>query len=214
MRSIRQPLLRIINVIAIPSSCHSTYVHRRRDALVPEHLFRGDRTGAGGAVTPMPVRGRVRGVMMGRAGRPLDDGIAGAGWAVVTTVLAAMVPARRLEVLGLVAAAGAAPQEVRTAAAAQEVRAGAGAPLQLLQLGPVVFRAAGHASGGISSVTPAGQASTRASQSVKLIARGVENMRTTLSFFLSLAASRSLARKRAGSQRTTRVVNSGDFWEF
>lgn len=124
------------------------FVHR---ALVPEHLFRGD--GAGGAVTPVPVRGRVRGVMMGRTGRPLDDGVAGAGWAVVAAVLAAMVPAGRLEVLGLVAAAGAAPQEVRTAAAAQEMRAGAGAPLQLLQLGPVVLRAAGHASGGISSVS-------------------------------------------------------------
>lgn len=165
------------------------------ETLVPEHLFRGDGAGAGGAVTSVPVRGRVRGVMMGRAGRPLDDGVAGAGWAVVAAVLASMVPAGRLEVLGLVAAAGAAPQEVRTAAAAQEVRAGAGAPLQLLQLGPVVLRAAGHASGGISSVTPAGQTSTRASQPVELIARRVENMRTTLS--------------QIRAETTARAVDSG-----
>lgn len=93
---------------------------------------------------------------MGRARRPLDDGVAGAGWTVVAAMLTAMMTAGgagRLEVLGLVAAAGAAPQVVRTAAAAaQEVRgaaSGGGAaatPLQLLQLGTVVLRAASHAS--------------------------------------------------------------------
>lgn len=85
-------------------------------------------------MTPVrSVGGRVRGVMMGRAGRPLDDGVAGAGRAVVAAMLAAMMPARgdRLEVLGLVAAAGAATQVVRTAAGAtQEVRpGGTAAPL-------------------------------------------------------------------------------------
>lgn len=154
----RSSLLRIMNLTA-------TRFIVVVKTLIPEHLFRGDGTGAGDTVTSVSVRGRVRGMMMGRAGRPLDDGVASARWAIVAAVLASMVPAGRLEVLGLVATAGAAPQEVRTAAAAQEVRAGAGAPLQLLQLGPVVLRGAGHASGGISSVTPAGQASTRASQS-------------------------------------------------
>jgi len=88
---------------------------------------------------------------MGRAGRPLDDGVAGAGRAVVTAVLAAMMPARGdgFEVLGLVAATGAATQVVRTAAGAtQEVRPGTATPLQLLQLGTVVLRAASHASAG------------------------------------------------------------------
>lgn len=104
-------------------------------------------------MTPVrSVGGRVRGVMMGRAGRPLDDGVAGAGRAVVAAVLTAMMPTRvdGLEVLGLVAAAGAATQIVRTAAGAtQEVRpGGTAAPLQFLQLGTVVLRAAGHASAG------------------------------------------------------------------
>lgn len=89
---------------------------------------------------------------MGRAGRPLDDGVAGAGRAVVAAMLNPMVPARagRLEILGLVAATGTATQVVRPAAGAtQKVRAGgAAAPLQLLQLGPVVLRAASHASAG------------------------------------------------------------------
>lgn len=76
---------------------------------------------------------------MGRAGRPLDDGVAGARRAVVAAVLAAMMSAcgDRLEVLGLVAAA---TQEARPGATA--------APLQLLHLGTVVLRAAGHASAG------------------------------------------------------------------
>lgn len=122
--------------------------------VVPEHLFRGDGTGAaGGSVTPVrSVGGRVRGVMMGRAGRPLDDGVTRAGRAVIAAVLAAMMPARGdvLEVLGLVAATGAATQVVRTAAGTtQEVcPGGTAAPLQLLQLGTVVLRAAGHASAG------------------------------------------------------------------
>lgn len=89
---------------------------------------------------------------MGRAGRPLDDGVTGARRTVVAAVLAAMMPTRGdgLEVLGLVAATGAATQVVRTAAGAtQEVRpGGTAAPLQLLQLGTVVLRAAGHASAG------------------------------------------------------------------
>jgi len=131
--------------------------------IIPEHLFRGNGTGAaaaaaasGGSVTPMgSVGGGMRRMMMGRAGRPLDDGVAGAGWTVVAAMLTAMMTAggAGLEVLGLVAAAGAAPQVVRTTAApAQEVRGtatGSGttaSPLQLLQLGTVVFRAASHAS--------------------------------------------------------------------
>jgi len=89
---------------------------------------------------------------MGRAGRPLDDGVAGAGRAVITAMLYAMMPtwAGWLEILGLVAAACTATQIVRPAAGTtQEVRAGgAAAPLQLLQLGPVVLRAASHASAG------------------------------------------------------------------
>jgi len=92
----------------------------------------------------------MRGVMMGRAGRPLDDGIAGARRTVVAAVLAAMMPTRGdgLEILGLVAATGAATQVVRTATGAtQKVRPGGTAtPLQLLQLGTVVLRAACHAS--------------------------------------------------------------------
>lgn len=113
---------------------------------------------------------------MGRAGRPLDDGVTGAGRAIVTAMLTAtaadadMVTAHRLEILGLVAdaaaaaATGAAPQDVRAAAAvAQEVRGGVGAPLQLLQLGPVL-RAAGHASGVVGSVTPAESCEARENQ--------------------------------------------------
>lgn len=90
-------------------------------------------------------------MMMWRAGRSLDDGVIGAGRAVVTAMLAAMVAtgARGLKILGLVAAAGAAPQVVRTATGSTQcgiVRAGGAAtPLQLLQLGTVVLRAAGHA---------------------------------------------------------------------
>lgn len=104
-----------------------------------------------------PVGGRVRRVMVGSAGRPLDDGVAGTWRTVVTTLLTAMVPARAdgLEVLSFVATADATPQVVSTSAAtaatpaAQEVRAGGAAtPLQLLQLGSVVLRAAGHASAG------------------------------------------------------------------
>lgn len=132
--------------------------------IIPEHLFRGDGTGAaaaaaaasGGSVTTMgSVGGGMRRVMMGRAGRPLDDGVARAGWTVVAAMLTTMMTASgagRFEVLGLVAAAGAASQVVRTAATpAQEVRGTASggtaaSPLQLLQLGTVVFRAASHAS--------------------------------------------------------------------
>jgi hypothetical protein len=70
-------------------------------------------------------------------------------------MLTAMVPTRAhgLEVLSFVAASGTAPQVVSSTAAAtatpaaQKVRAsGTATPLQLLQLGPIVFRAAGHAS--------------------------------------------------------------------
>lgn len=81
---------------------------------------------------------------MGRAGRPLDDGVAGAGRAVVAAMLAAMMPARGsgLEVLSLVAAGAA---TIVTAGATQT---GTAAPLQILHLGTVVLRAAGHASAG------------------------------------------------------------------
>lgn len=120
----------------------------------------------GGVVTPMggSVGSRVRGVMLGSAGWPLDDGVTRPGRAVVAPLQAAramVMPRRRrgyrLEVLGLVAAARASPQEVRAAAygtgsnvmrAARDVAAGAApaakAPLELLQLGAVVLRRARH----------------------------------------------------------------------
>ena len=146
------------------ASRRCTYVEEQgagaqgRDA--PENLLGRDGAAARGRrrVSPMPVGSGVGGVMVRRARRPLDDGVARAGRAVVAPVLArrAVVVARRgrLEVLRLVAAARAAAQEVRAPAAAQEVRAAATgaaapapatyAPLQLLQLRAVVLRCARH----------------------------------------------------------------------
>lgn len=95
-------------------------------------------------MTPLSVRGRVRGVMMRGAGRSFDDGITGTRRTVVTPMLSAMMPAGRLEVLGLVIAARAASQDVRTAA--RKTRPGTAAPLQFLQLGAIILRAAGHTS--------------------------------------------------------------------
>lgn len=84
--------------------------------------------------------------MMGRAGRPLDDGVAGAGRAVVAAGLISMMPSGA-EVLGLVA--GAATQVVKTTAGAtHDVRPADGTAAPFLQLGTVVLRAAGHASAG------------------------------------------------------------------
>lgn len=102
----------------------------------------------------MPVGGGMGGVMVRCARRPLDDGVAGAGRTVVAPVLTGrgVLVSRggRLEVLGLVAAAGAAAH-VMGATAAQEVRAPGTAathqvtaPLQLLQLRAVVLRRARH----------------------------------------------------------------------
>lgn len=92
--------------------------------------------------------------MVRRAGRPLDDGVAGTGWTVVAPILTGrrvMVSrGRRLEILGLVAAARA-TAHVMGATAAQEVRASGtaathqvAAPLQLLQLRAVVIGRARH----------------------------------------------------------------------
>lgn len=96
-------------------------------------------------------------MMMRGARRPLNDRVTRARGAVITPVLATMVSAGGLQVLCLVATASAAPQEV--GAAAQEVRPGTTAPLQLLQFRAVILRAAGHASG-IRFVRPAKQIQT------------------------------------------------------
>lgn len=81
-------------------------------------------------MSPVPVRGGVGGMVVRGARRPLHDRVTRAGRAVISPVLAAMVPARRLQILGFVATTGTAPQEVGTAT--QEVGPATPTPLQLL----------------------------------------------------------------------------------
>lgn len=103
---------------------------RKLTRSLPKHLFRRDGARSCCGVPPMPVRGGVGRMVVRGTRRPLDDRVTRAGRAVISPVLAAMVPARRLQILGFVTTACSAPQEVGTAT--QEVGPPTPAPLQLL----------------------------------------------------------------------------------